>query len=296
MKKVAAIAHRILLAGVLSKITAAFIPRLFRWSLMNNMKINRLKIVNYKLFQNVTIEMNENINIFVGENDSGKSTILEALSMVLTGKINGSSVANRLNLDWFNAQVRQKFKESIEAGNTPDLPTIEIEVYFASPDEDEIAIKKYRGTNNSLHEDAEGVKLEIIFDTQYAPAYKQLLVEGKVRDIPVEYYRVNFRSFANPEYYVQTTARKVACIDTTKKDYGPVLSRFVSTSINEYLSEEDMTELRHAYRANRHEFTENQAVIRLNQKLQEGHSFDGKTIGLNLRQYRTEKSAKNRRV
>lgn len=117
------------------------------------MKINRLKIVNYKLFQNVTIEMNENINIFVGENDSGKSTILEALSMVLTGKINGSSVANRLNLDWFNAQVRQKFKESIEAGNMPDLPTIEIEVYFASPDEDEIAIKKYRGTNNSLHED-----------------------------------------------------------------------------------------------------------------------------------------------
>lgn len=204
--------------------------------------------------------------------------------MVLTGKINGSSVANRLNLDWFNAQVRQKFKESIEAGNTSDLPTIEIEVYFASPDEDEIAIKKYRGTNNSLHEDAEGVKLEIIFDTQYAPAYKQLLVEGKVRDIPVEYYRVNFRSFANPEYYVQTTARKVACIDTTKKDYGPVLSRFVSTSINEYLSEEDMTELRHAYRANRHEFTENQAVIRLNQKLQEGHSFDGKTIGLNLRE------------
>ena len=84
-----------------------------------------------------------------------------------------------LNLDWFNAQVRQKFKESIEAGNTSDLPTIEIEVYFASPDEDEIAIKKYRGTNNSLHEDAEGVKLEIIFDTQYAPAYKQLLVEGK---------------------------------------------------------------------------------------------------------------------
>lgn len=33
-----------------------------------------------------------------------------------------------------------------------------------------------------------------------------------------------------------------------------------------------------------HFITENQAVIRLNQKLQEGHSFDGKTIGLNLRE------------
>lgn len=47
---------------------------------------------------------------------------------------------------------------------------------------------------------------------------------------------MNFRSFANPEYYVQTTAKRVACIDTTKKDYGPILSHFVAGSINEYLS------------------------------------------------------------
>lgn len=248
------------------------------------MKINKLKIINYKLFQNVTIEMNDNINIFVGENDSGKTTILEALAMVLTGKINGSNITNRLNLDWFNAKVRQDFKEAIEAGDAPVLPTIEIEAYFSAPSKDEVAIKKFKGTNNSLHEDTEGVKLEIIFDPQYAPAYKQLLADGKVKDIPVEYYKVNFRSFANPEYYAQTTAKKVACIDTTKKDYGPVLSRFVSSSINEYLTEEDITELRHAYRANRHEFTENQAVIRLNDKLQKSHSFDGKAISLNLRE------------
>ena len=248
------------------------------------MKINKLRITNYKLFQNVIIEMNDDINILVGENDSGKTTILEALAMVLTGKINGSNIANRLNLDWFNANARQEFKDNIVAGNTPDLPTIEIEAYFAAPDEDEIAIKKFKGTNNSLHEDVEGIKLEIIFDPQYASAYKQLLEERKLTDIPVEYYKVNFRSFANPEYYAQTTAKKVACIDTTKKDYGQVLSRFVSNSINEYLTEEDMTELRHAYRANRHEFTENQAVIRLNDKLQKSHSFDGKAISLNLRE------------
>ena len=65
------------------------------------MRINKLKIINYKLFQNVIIEMNDNMNIFVGENDSGKTTILEALTMVLTGKINGSNIANRVNLDWF---------------------------------------------------------------------------------------------------------------------------------------------------------------------------------------------------
>lgn len=248
------------------------------------MKINKLRIINYKLFQNAIIEMNDNMNIFVGENDSGKTTILEALTMVLTGKINGSNIANRVNLDWFNASVRENFIEAVESGNTPVLPAIEIEAYFSTPGEDEVAIKKFKGTNNSLHEDTEGVKVEIIFDTQYASAYKQLLAEGKVKDIPIEYYKVNYRSFANPEFYAQTTAKKVACIDTTKKDYGPVLNRFVSGSINEYLTEEDMTELRHAYRANRHEFTENQAVKRLNDKLQQSHSFEGKAISLNLRE------------
>ena len=154
------------------------------------MRINKLKIINYKLFQNVTIEMNDNMNIFVGENDSGKTTILEALAMVLTGKINGSNIANRVNLDWFNARVRKAFIEAVESGKTPILPTIEIEAYFSTPKENEVAIKKFKGTNNSLHEDTEGVKVEIIFDTQYASAYKQLLVEGKVKDIPIEYYKV----------------------------------------------------------------------------------------------------------
>ncbi|WP_455596599.1 ATP-dependent nuclease [Cloacibacillus porcorum] len=252
------------------------------------MKINKIRIVNYKLFQNVIIEMNDSINIFVGENDSGKTTILEALSMVLTGKISGSSIASRLNLDWFNAVVRTKFKQLIEVGKTPELPSIEIEVYFCVPNEDEVIIKKFRGTNNSLHEDVEGVKLEIVFDTQYSAVYRQLLSDKKIKDIPIEYYRVNFRSFANPEYYVQTTAKKVACIDTTKKDYGPILSRFVAVSINEYLLEDDITELRHAYRANRYEFTENQAVKTLNSKLQERHSFDWRSISLNLRETRID--------
>lgn len=248
------------------------------------MKIRKLKIVNYKLFQNVVIEMNDSMNIFVGENDSGKSTILEALSMVLTGRINGSSIINRLTLDWFNSKTRSEFKKAVESGKVIELPAIEIEAFFAPPDETEVFLKNYRGTNNSLHEDCEGVKLEITFDPQYSSAYKQLLQDGKIKDIPVEYYRVNYRSFANPDYYVQTTAKRVACIDATRKDYGPVLSRFVSSSINEYLTEEDVTELRHAYRANRHEFTDNEAVVRLNQKLQAGHEFDGKTIALNLRE------------
>lgn len=248
------------------------------------MKIDKLKICNYKLFKNITITMNKDMNIFVGENDSGKTTILEALSMVLTGKINGGSIASRLNLDWFNLGVRQEFIEGITCGKTSVPPTIEFEVYFDALNEKDISIKRYRGTNNSLHEDTEGVKLEIVFDPQYSSTYKELVKAKKVQDIPIEYYKVNFRSFANPDFYVQTTSKKVACIDATRKDYGSALNCFVAGSLNEYLTESDMTNLRHAYRANRHEFMSNQAVTALNEKLQDSHSFNGKTVTINLRE------------
>ena len=55
------------------------------------MRIKELRIENYKIFKTINILFNDNVNIFVGENDSGKTTILEALSMVLTGKINGGA-------------------------------------------------------------------------------------------------------------------------------------------------------------------------------------------------------------
>ena len=63
------------------------------------MKIEKLIIKNYKTFNDITIQMNDDVNIFLGENDSGKTTILEALSIVLTGKLNGGAIVSRLNPD-----------------------------------------------------------------------------------------------------------------------------------------------------------------------------------------------------
>ena len=46
------------------------------------MYISKLVVKNYKLLKDVNLDFNESINIFVGENDSGKSTLLEALSII----------------------------------------------------------------------------------------------------------------------------------------------------------------------------------------------------------------------
>lgn len=248
------------------------------------MIIDKLLIENYKIFKNVMIEMNDDINIFVGENDSGKTTILEALSMVLTGKINGGAIISRLNPDWFNCEIRDSYKYSLDQKHPLSPPSIMIEAYLRNTEGSDSSLKKFEGTNNSLRENALGVKIEIKFNNEYSDTYKQLLKEGKVSDIPVELYKIEFRSFANPEYYLGITSKRVAYIDTTKKDYGMGLNRFVSSSISDYLTDEEQTNLRIAYRGNRHEFTESIAVKNLNEKLQKDYQFRNKMLSLNLRE------------
>lgn len=248
------------------------------------MYISKFKIHNYKIFKDIEIEMNEDVNIFVGENDSGKTTILEALQMCLTGKVNGTQIISRLTPDWFNMEVREQFKSEIMKGKSPELPEIAFEVYFDGITDDEVAFSHYCGSNNAAKETATGVKLRINFNSEYSDTYKQLMSCGKVGDIPVELYKIEFSSFAQQDYYVVNTSKKVTSIDTTKKDYGTVLNRFVSNSITAYLSEEDETKLRLAYRGNRQEFTNSEAVKNLNQKLSQDHQFGERTLSLNLRE------------
>ena len=228
--------------------------------------------------------MNSHINIFVGENDSGKTTILEALSIVLTGRLNGQNIGNKLCLDLFNNSIRNGFRDAIKRGETPVTPQIIIEAYIKNDGLLPPAVKAYQGTNNMLLEDAVGVRIQIGLNNDYRGTYKQLVKEGKVTDIPIELYKIEFCSFARPEYYINLISKKIAFIDTTKKDYGSVLSRFVSTSINSYLTDDQMTGLRLAYRSNRSDFINDIAVQELNSKLKENNKFRDKIVSLNLRE------------
>ena len=56
--------------------------------------IKSLHIENYKCYENVDVEFNNSTNIIVGNNEAGKSTILEAINLCLSGLINGRYIKN----------------------------------------------------------------------------------------------------------------------------------------------------------------------------------------------------------
>ena len=49
-------------------------------------KINKISIKNFRNFENYNISFSENCNIFFGHNGSGKTNILESLSLVSKGR------------------------------------------------------------------------------------------------------------------------------------------------------------------------------------------------------------------
>lgn len=243
------------------------------------MTIKKLLIKNYKSIVDSIIELNPDINIFVGENDAGKSTILEALSIVTTSKINGIAFEKQIKANLFNQAVREKYVASlIECKKVEEPPTIIIEAYL------DILDKSYAGTNNELREDCSGIRMELSMNDEYAEAYKQMLTNGEIYDIPIEFYTVTYHYFSGAPVIYRFAPVKGVFIDTTRKDYSYVMDNFVTNNIATYLTSQEQTDLSTAYRKSRHAFQENEMVKQLNSSIRKNVKVNEKEVTLDLRE------------
>ena len=132
------------------------------------MVIDKIKVKNYKIFKEKIIYLNDNVNIFVGENDAGKSTILEIVNLITTGKINNYIIDRQITANFFNYEVRKNYIKSIASGEYAELPEIMIEAY-CKKDED----SEFKGTNNTLGEDCPGIAFYYKFNQDNADIYKR---------------------------------------------------------------------------------------------------------------------------
>lgn len=243
------------------------------------MAIKKLLVRNYKSIEDTIIEMRPDVNIFVGENDSGKSTILEAISIVSTGNLNGRSFEKQIKANIFNQNEREKYIASlknIKCVMAP--PTIIIEAYL------DIEDQSFSGTNNELREDYAGIRMELAFNQTYADIYKQMLKDGEIYDIPIEFYTVNYHYFKGTPVVYRFAPVKGVFIDTTRKDYSYVMDKFVTSNIATYLTAKEQTDLSTAYRKSRHAFQENEVVKQLNHSISKNVKVNEKSVAIDLRE------------
>jgi putative ATP-dependent endonuclease of OLD family len=245
--------------------------------------IETLYIENYKIIKKSKLDFKPHINIFVGENDSGKSTILEALSIITSGRLHYIPFNRQITPSLFNFECRSQYISAIKNGDNPEPPVITIEAYW-NKDGD----ARFRGKNNSLGIDAPGVRVTVEFDEAYSELYKSMLDEENIADIPVELYKVEFKSFNGEAFPFRISPVHSVLIDASHKDYSSTLNAFVNNSIEDILSPEDKVFLSREYSEQRNGFKDNSRLKELADNFSKNSDFDEREISIILKDINPE--------
>lgn len=174
--------------------------------------IEKVRIKGYRKFRDVTIRPHPSLNILVGENEAGKSTLLEALGLALTGRINGRPAGEELNPYWFNRDVVAAFFSQRGEGNQVAPPEITIEVFLADHDKFQ---RNLHGAHNSQlpTKECAGVCLRVLPIPEYGSEIEAHLASD-TSILPVEYYKVEWRSFADVVLTAKPKELTTAIIDS----------------------------------------------------------------------------------
>jgi putative ATP-dependent endonuclease of OLD family len=156
--------------------------------------ITKVKIQGYRKYTNLTFCPNPRFNLIVGPNESGKSTLMEAIALGLTGRVNGRTAAEELNPYWFNIEQVKWFAQNRAAGKRVPWPEIRIELFFENCDE----LQEMCGAiNTDVPTNAcPGTTMRVFPDPEYADELEEW-AKGASNLLPVEYYKVDWRSFAD---------------------------------------------------------------------------------------------------
>lgn len=242
--------------------------------------IKSLHIENYKCYENVDVEFNNSTNIIVGNNEAGKSTILEALNLCLSGLINGRYIKNELNECFFNKDAVTKYRQNTNA--VP--PHILIEVYLDTTDSNE-SNKVYanlKGARNSKKQDTYGIKLKIVFDENYNDEYATFKKVNKNKNIPIEYYRIEWKSFADQDITSRSIPLKPNIIDSSGTKFKNGSDYYISKIISNRLEKSEQISLMQAFRELKETFKSGENLTAINEKIAKDSAISGKNVSVSV--------------
>jgi len=148
--------------------------------------IRKIKLFNFKRFKEFAVALDPMMNIIIGDNEAGKSTIIQAIDIALSGsrnKVETQGIDNLLNAD--------AVKEFMSGEKRIDLlPKMIIELYFS-----EMHSLFCNGENNSDTVECDGISLICEPSEEYSNEIKDVL-DSEDCCFPYEYYAIRFITFS----------------------------------------------------------------------------------------------------
>ena len=200
--------------------------------------ITKIKLHNFKRFKDLTLDVNPDINILIGDNESGKSTILQAIDLVARGS---RTRVENIGLDkLFNVDSMVSFLNG--ARNMANLPEMYIELYFANQMDPSL-----EGTNNSMHTNCAGIRLRCFLNDDYSPTVSQLLQERNA-SFPLEFYSIVFDGFSGEPFNAYTKKLKSILIDNSSIGNPHAMREYVNDIYRSQLTELQRVSAKHDYK------------------------------------------------
>jgi energy-coupling factor transporter ATP-binding protein EcfA2 len=242
--------------------------------------ISRVIVKNYRCLKCADLPLNPDLNIIVGNNECGKSTLLEAIHLALTGQLNGRPIQTEIHPYLFNSDVVAGYIERLMAKDAVAPPEIMIELYF----DDDPSLAKLKGTNNTRKEDVPGVSLTIEFNPDFSDEFAVYVADPSViKTLPVEYYIVRWMSFAENGITARGIPLKLSFIDASAIRGNAATSRYVLDIVRDSLTREQQVDLALSYRLMKDAFLEKDKVRCINDALaQKKGEISDKTLSICL--------------
>jgi len=189
--------------------------------------INKIRLINFKRFRDYVIIPNEKVNILVGDNEVGKSTVLEAIDLVACGntkRIEAIGLDKLLNVNSvkaFNADERTFEK----------LPILRVELYLTGNFDYTV-----NGKNNTDARKCDGIRLVCEPNRDYISEITEALKAHKAY-FPYDYYTVRFSTFADEPYTGYKKKIHSVIIDSSKMETDYATNDFVRRMYWQYTEE-----------------------------------------------------------
>ena len=242
------------------------------------MNITKVTIENFKCFSGkFSFEPNRGLNLLVGDNEAGKSTILEAIHLGLTGILNGRYLKNELTQYLFNIDSVSAYVNNLKEGKPAMLPYILIELSFEGED-----IALFEGDGNSEKKKGYGISFKIEFDEKYQAEYEELLKAGNIKTVPIEYYDIVWTSFARQGITSKSIPLKSAFIDSSSNRYQNGSDIYISRIIRENLEHKEIVDITQAYRKMQEVFMDDSAIKKINERIQTASKISEKDVKLSV--------------
>jgi putative ATP-dependent endonuclease of OLD family len=147
--------------------------------------ISKVVLSNFKRFTSLTVELSSDINIFAGDNETGKSTVMSAIDLTLSAsrsRVENLGIEALLCKDAVQAFFKSTKKQA-------DLPELFVELYFKDGTDPD-----FKGKVNSRHENAFGLRMSCEPSADYSAEISEVLAE-EADNFPFEFYAIKFSTF-----------------------------------------------------------------------------------------------------